>query len=345
MSWLRLDTRFTDQLRGLRWEAVAVWPVVLCLVKRGRGVLDCSQAELVSLIQEEMSAPQRIVIRGVSALQRAGLLKRGEKVVAQGPRRKKVEGWVVDVQLSTDPRPRSAKRSGPRDNPLNAARKSGPRDNPSGPRDNPLNAVRRGGPRDNPSGPRDHSEGFVQVHEITEKTGAPRARARSEGATYKNKEQEEELLLSLWEAYRMNNSRAPRSPGSARAEILRRALELFDASDLELVLRWVHRAPDASWYRNRGLTTVDAVFSEKKLPGRIERAQRWSSEGEPSGRPVEELEAFSSLDPEDQRLLQSLPVAEQQRWVKLVEVGNTGALAILLLDPKAGTLRPGGEAI
>ena len=325
MSWLRLDTRFTDQLRGLRWEAVAVWPVVLCLVKRGRGVLDCSQAELVSLIQEEMSAPQRIVIRGVSALQRAGLLKRGEKVVAQGPRRKKVEGWVVDVQLSTDPRPRSAKRSGPRDN--------------------PLNAVRRGGPRDNPSGPRDHSEGFVQVHEITEKTGAPRARARSEGATYKNKEQEEELLLSLWEAYRMNNSRAPRSPGSARAEILRRALELFDASDLELVLRWVHRAPDASWYRNRGLTTVDAVFSEKKLPGRIERAQRWSSEGEPSGRPVEELEAFSSLDPEDQRLLQSLPVAEQQRWVKLVEVGNTGALAILLLDPKAGTLRPGGEAI
>lgn len=84
-SWVRLDSDFSIDPKIVRagWKGLVVWPIVLCLMKKGGGVLeeDALEPGYISLLTR---VPEEVVLDGIAGLKRVGLLKLGKRTTNLG---------------------------------------------------------------------------------------------------------------------------------------------------------------------------------------------------------------------------------------------------------------------
>lgn len=84
-SWVRLDSDFSIDPKIVRagWKGLVVWPIVLCLMKKGGGVLeeDALEPGYISLLTR---VPEEVVLDGIEGLKRVGLLKLGSRTTNLG---------------------------------------------------------------------------------------------------------------------------------------------------------------------------------------------------------------------------------------------------------------------
>jgi hypothetical protein len=337
MSWLRLDENYADRLAAFRWEATAIWPIVAVLLKRGRGVIEDSALNPVSIKLEWNGIPERVIERGLKELKDGGLLKLGSKVLKRGRGSRTVRGWLCDLEVKPDPRPMASRRQtlipGLKtvENDSSQGLKPPSVDKLVNPPHSQLFFSPQGfNPRDKSLNPRDKSQGLKQGHGITGELRLPsRARARIPQFLLVK---EENSKKGMWETYRSLNPGARPLPPKAWSSVTNRLLKEFSEDDISLVLRWAALAPDYDWHRRRGLTTFDAVLSSSKFAARLEKARRWQVTGAAVGSPVETLSEFHQLTDEDKEELSSWGAQLQQDWAELVDAGWSGPSAMLELE-------------
>lgn len=84
-SWVRLDSDFSIDPKIVRagWQGLVVWPIVLCLMKKGGGVLeeDALEPGYISLLTR---VPEEVVLDGIEGLKRVGLLRLGSRTTNLG---------------------------------------------------------------------------------------------------------------------------------------------------------------------------------------------------------------------------------------------------------------------
>jgi len=97
-AWLRLDLDYADDaaIDSAGWEACAIWPRILCLLKQSKGAVSDHQLSPRYLSRRMADMPEDVVEVGVSALKRVGLLLPGRCVyLGPGGRDVEVSGWVT----------------------------------------------------------------------------------------------------------------------------------------------------------------------------------------------------------------------------------------------------------
>jgi hypothetical protein len=110
-------------------------------------------------------------------------------------------------------------------------------------------------------------------------TGARSSSDREEEVEAENKEPGKpdpvQVLYDVWRGY---HPRARPTPRSADASKLRGRLREDSAADCALVCRWLHEAPDASWWQEEKRLGLTPCFKADKWSDRLDSARAWDQE-------------------------------------------------------------------
>lgn len=337
MKDIRLRGQLTWDLLESHWEGALLLPLLGLLSKERGGVIPEGELE-----QKLKHLPPDLVSRGVRALTEVGLLSFGEGQVRSTRGSVTKTGYVLSVDFSVDPRPRSTSRKivpgTMRIVPGTKGIVPGTigTDSPSSPQ-----VTERSSVSDERTPRPAASEAIVPgTKEIVPGTIPSRARTRSARADKnkefhrtKNKTPQTPLSLKLWESYRSFSPHAQEQMPSAWGTLVSDLLQEYGAEELELVIRWAFLSLDYEWHRHRNRTALGQILDARQLPARLEAARRWSAEGDSTIQLVERESMFSLLAPEDQVELKGWPDHQQQEWLELVRAGRTGADAMNRVQP------------
>jgi len=97
-TWIRLDVDYADDedIDAAGWEAAAIWPRLICLMRQSKGALSDRQLAPRYLSRRLADMPEDVIERGVAGLKEAGKLLRGTcRYLGPGGRKKAVDGWVT----------------------------------------------------------------------------------------------------------------------------------------------------------------------------------------------------------------------------------------------------------
>lgn len=337
MKDIRLRGQLIWDLLESHWEGALLLPLLGLLSKERGGVIPEGDLE-----QKLKHLPPDLVSRGVRALTEVGLLSFGEKQVRSRRGAVTKTGYVLSVDFSVDPRPRSTSRSfvpgtkdfvpgtkgivpGTIDLGLSERSQVSERTGVSAERTPPSAAD-----EDFVPGTKGIVPGTIPSRA---RTGSARADKNKEFHRTKNKTPQTPLSLKLWESYRSFSPHAQEQMPSAWRTLVSDLLEEYGAEDLELVIRWAFLSLDYEWHRHRNRTALGQILDARQLPARLEAARRWSAEGDPAIQLLERESMFSLLAPEDQVELKGWPDHQQREWLELVRSGRTGADAMNRVQP------------